>query len=579
MNQQEYGPKNVFSEDLHAIKYRTQGETFHEAMCRIAAELSSTEDERQSYKDILLNMRFLPAGRVQSAVGAARIVTPFNCYVSRTIEDDSDSIMDALKESFMTMRMGGGIGYNFSKLRPKGFPIASLDAESSGPLSFMDTFDANCQTVMSAGHRRGAQMAVLDVSHPDIEEFIHSKQNEHRLRNFNISVGITDKFMTALENDEQFSLEFEGKVVKWVSARKLWDEIMRSTWEWAEPGVLFIDRMNDSNNLYYAETIEATNPCGEQPLPPYGACLLGSSNLTKYVGASGDTRYFNYDAFKADIPHIVRMIDNVIDDAIFPLPEQQEEAINKRRMGLGVTGLANAAEALGFPYGSPVMLEFTRKVLETLRNTAYLASVELAKEKGPFPLYDRDKYIDGKFIQSLPREIKREIYAHGIRNSHLTSIAPCGTISLTADNVSSGLEPVFSLETNRTVNLPTGTVQVALKDYAYETWGVEGKASDQVTAQEHIEVLKAAVPYIDSAISKTCNIGDDVSWEEFKDVYMQAWKSGAKGCTTFRPAGKRFGILNTGGKVEEEPQEEALDTGTEGAACFIDPATGVKSCE
>lgn len=578
MNQEEYGPKNAFSEDLHAIKYRTQGESFHEAMCRIAAELSDTEDERQAYKDILLNMRFLPAGRVQAAVGAAREVTPFNCYVSRTIEDDSHSIMDALKESFLTMRMGGGIGYDFSNLRPKGFPIASLEAESSGPLSFMDTFDANCQTVMSAGHRRGAQMAVLRVDHPDIEEFIHAKQNEHRLRNFNISVGVTDKFMVALQNDEQFALEFEGKAVKWVSARKLWDEIMRSTWEWAEPGVLFIDRINDLNNLYYTETIAATNPCGEQPLPPYGACLLGSFNLTQYVKQEGNTFYFDYEAFEADIPHIVRMIDNVIDDAIFPLPEQKEEAINKRRMGLGVTGLANAAEALGFLYGSPIMVEFTRRVLETLRNTSYMASVDLAKEKGPFPLFDREKYIDGKFVQGLPREIKKAIYEHGIRNSHLTSIAPCGTISLTADNVSSGLEPVFSLEIARTVNLPTGTVEVTLKDYAYETWGVHGKVSANVTTQEHIEVLKAAVPYIDSAISKTCNVGDEVSWEEFKDIYMQAWQSGAKGCTTFRPAGKRFGILNTTPE-EEASQQEVQDTGTEGAACFIDPSTGIKSCE
>ena len=578
MNQEEYGPKNAFSEDLHAIKYRTQGESFHEAMCRIAAELSDTEDERQAYKDILLNMRFLPAGRVQAAVGAAREVTPFNCYVSRTIEDDSHSIMDALKESFLTMRMGGGIGYDFSNLRPKGFPIASLEAESSGPLSFMDTFDANCQTVMSAGHRRGAQMAVLRVDHPDIEEFIHAKQNEHRLRNFNISVGVTDKFMVALQNDEQFALEFEGKAVKWVSARKLWDEIMRSTWEWAEPGVLFIDRINDLNNLYYTETIAATNPCGEQPLPPYGACLLGSFNLTQYVKQEGNTFYFDYEAFEADIPHIVRMIDNVIDDAIFPLPEQKEEAINKRRMGLGVTGLANAAEALGFPYGSPIMVEFTRRVLETLRNTSYMASVDLAKEKGPFPLFDREKYIDGKFVQGLPREIKKAIYEHGIRNSHLTSIAPCGTISLTADNVSSGLEPVFSLEIARTVNLPTGTVEVTLKDYAYETWGIQGKVSADVTTQEHIEVLKAAVPYIDSAISKTCNVGDEVSWEEFKDIYMQAWQSGAKGCTTFRPAGKRFGILNTTPE-EEASQQEVQDTGKEGAACFIDPSTGIKSCE
>lgn len=569
MTDKTYGPQNPFSEDLHAVKYRTEGESFYEAMCRISAELSDTEEERQTYKDILLNMRFLPAGRVQAAVGAAREVTPFNCYVSRTIEDDSHSIMDALKESFLTMRMGGGIGYNFSNLRPRRFRIASLDAEASGPLSFMDTFDANCKTVLSAGHRRGAQMAVLDVSHPDIEEFIHSKQNEDRLRNFNISVGVTNKFMEALKSDSQFPLEFEGKVVKWVSARKLWDEIMRSTWEWAEPGVLFMDRINEANNLYYIETIEATNPCGEQPLPPYGACLLGSFNLTQYIKEEEGTRYFDYHSFEKDIPHVVRMVDNIIDDAIFPLPEQHEEAVSKRRMGLGVTGLANAAEALGFPYGSPIMLEFTRKVLETLRNASYMASVELAKERGPFPLFDRDKYIDGKFVQTLPREVKKAIYQNGIRNSHLTSIAPCGTISLTSDNVSSGLEPVFSLETERTVALPDGTVEVTLKDYAYETWGVKGKESKDVTAQEHIEVLKAAVPYIDSAISKTCNVGDEVTWDEFKNIYIQAWEAGAKGCTTFRPSGKRFGILNT--KQEEEEHEE-------GTACYIDPETGQKEC-
>jgi len=511
LTDKKYGPTLRISDEIHAMKYRAKGESFREAMIRVADTLKDNEDHYLKFKDILLNMRFLPAGRVQSAIGSPRVVTAFNCFVSRDINDSMDSIMEAAKEAAETMRLGGGIGYDFSTLRPRGALIKSLDTRSSGPIAFMDIFDAICKTIASAGHRRGAQMGVLRVDHPDIEEFIEVKNNSNRLTQFNISVGITDEFMDAVINNKMFDLKFDGVVYKHVSAVALWNKILRSTWDWAEPGVLFIDTINKKNNLHYCETIGATNPCGEQPLPPYGACLLGSLNLTKYVSRDTYTGDFvlEYAQMFDDLKVIVRAMDNVIDKTVYPLKAQEIEAKNKRRMGLGLTGVANAGEILGHKYGSKEFLRWLEGVMAFLRNTVYTTSVELAIEKGPFPLFSAEEYLKSGFAQTLPEAIRDYIRQFGIRNSHLLSIAPTGTISLSADNVSSGIEPVFSHYYDRTIQTFDGPIVERVEDYAYRVYGVAGQTADQTPVLDHVAVLNLASKYVDSACSKTCNVGDD----------------------------------------------------------------------
>jgi ribonucleoside-diphosphate reductase alpha chain len=568
-----YGPTNPISVDEHTSKYRIPGETFLDLCNRVSAELADNEDHRRDFRMSLLHQNFMPAGRIQRAIGSPLKVTPYNCFVSGTIADDSEDIMDKVKEAFMTMRAGGGIGYDFSTIRPRGALIKSLKSTASGAVSFMLPFDATCKTVRSAGGRRGAQMGVLRVDHPDIMEFVAAKQNDHNLTAFNISIGITDEFMEAVRDGEMFDLRFDGVTYETVDARALWNTIMRATWDWAEPGVLFIDRINAGNNLWYCETIAATNPCAEQPLPPYGACLLGSFNLVKYIREHNGRRHFDYEAFAADIPGVVRAMDNVVDVATYPLPQQEQEAKSKRRMGLGITGAANAIEALGHPYGSDAYIAEQNAILATLMEECYKASALLAAEKGPFPLYDKEQYLAAEFIQKLPEDIRDLIATHGIRNSHLISIAPTGTISLTADNISSGIEPVFSYGQRRTIIQEDGvtTKDVDLFDYGVQHFGVKGRTADSLTCEEHVDVLIAAQQYVDSAISKTCNVGEDVSFERFKNIYTRAWEGGSKGCTTFRAAGKRFGVLN----AIEEP-EEAVE---EPIACFIDPATGKKTCD
>lgn len=563
------GMKTEHANLTDAMKYREKGESHADTSGRIAYTLSDNETHRKALNDITYHQRFLWAGRIRNAIGSARVTTAFNCFVSGTIKDDFDDIMDKLKEAGQTMRKGGGIGYDFSTLRPRGAHIKSLDSTASGPLSFMGVYDANCATVLSAGHRRGAQMGILRVDHPDIEQFITAKQDGTSLTNFNISVGITKEFMDAKAQGKPFDLRFNGEVWKTVDPNALWNKIMWNTWDWAEPGVVFIDRMNEKNNLWYCETIAATNPCAEQPLPPYGACLLGSICLVNYLkrDAAGRT-YFDYELLKSDIPHIARGMDNVIDNTIYPLEKQELEAHRKRRLGVGVTGLANTVEILGRPYGTDGCKEWTRDILTIIRDGMYRASIELAKEKSPFPLFDRDLYTKGNFIQTLPEDIQEDIWVHGIRNSHLTSIAPTGTISLTAGNVSSGIEPVFAHEQLRTMYLDTGEQKTFnLKDYAYNFWQVKGRTADEISVQDHVDMLNIASNLVDSSVSKTCNVGDQVTFEEFKNVYEQAYEGGASGCTTFRAAGKRFGILQ---KAEELPEE--------GAACYIDPETGVKEC-
>ena len=576
-----YGPTLNISEEIHSMKYRGKNESFKEAMKRVAEALKDDESHFLNFKSILYNQRFLPAGRVQSAMGAPRRVTPYNCFVSTTIQDSMQGIMEAATRAAETMRLGGGIGYDFSTLRPRGAMIRSLESKSSGPISFMNVFDAVCGTISSAGHRRGAQMGVLRVDHPDIEEFVRAKNNSTDLTNFNVSVGITDKFMEAVKSDSDFDLVFEGTIYNTISARALWDDILRSTWDWAEPGILFIDRINKKNNLRYCETIAATNPCGEQPLPPNGACLLGSFNLVKYIVKINDKYVFNINQLRNDIPYVVRAMDNVVDRAVYPLSQQEQEAKSKRRMGLGVTGVANAIEALGFEYGSSAFITQLEIIMEVIRDTAYKSSISLALEKGPFPLFDQ-RYLDSDFAKTLPNDIRQDISNYGIRNSHLLSVAPTGTISLSADNVSSGIEPVFSYYYDRTIITFDGPQTERVEDYGYRVFDVKGRTADDLSVFDHVKVLNAASKYVDSACSKTCNVGDDVSWEDFKNVYMQAYEGGASGCTTFRASGKRYGILNASSVenvAEEEIIENTKDFVDEGTACYYDMETGLRKCE
>lgn len=572
-----HGPVNPLCQQTHAEKYRGENESFHEAAERWTRALSDDEVHRSHLLDIGGNMRFCPGGRVQAAIGSGRQITAYNCFVSGTIADsfvdDEGSIMQRATEAATTQRLGGGIGYDFSTLRPRGDAIKKIGSRSSGPLSFMGIFDSVCKCVASAGHRRGAQMGILRVDHPSIWEFVQAKQNTDNLTGFNISIAVTDLFMECLRDGRDFPLHFEGKVYERINPAELWEQIMQATWDWAEPGVVFIDRINDYNNLQYMEYIAATNPCGEQPLPPYGACLLGSFNLVKYLRVtSGGHFQFDYDQFEADIPAVVRAMDNVVDRTIYPLPQQEEEAKLKRRMGLGIMGAANAIEAcIGRAcYGEPVFVSMLDEILRRLKIGAYTASVELAKEKGSFPGFDRDKYLNSRFIQEqLPDYLKSLISKHGIRNSHLLSIAPTGTISFCSDNVSSAIEPVFAYSQDRDLITPKGRETVTVKDYGYAHLGVSGKKSSQVTIDEHLAVLACATRQVDSAVSKTCNVSPDMPWEEFKSVYYQAWERGCKGITTFNSGGKRFGILRESEKVQEEPVK----------ACKIDPATGRRECE
>lgn len=851
------GPQTRVGDYFHAMKYRGDGEDFREAVNRFSSAMKDSDEHFHQFRDISLDMRFMPAGRVQSAMGSIRATTPYNCYVSGTIEDSfvhgEGNIMQRATEAAATMRMGGGIGYDFSTLRPKGTLIRKLQSHSSGPISFMEIYDAICRCVASSGHRRGAQMGVLRVDHPDIEEFLHAKQNTDKLTGFNISIAVTDEFMEAAMTGRTFYLRWGGEVYKEVDAAALWESIMRSTWDWAEPGVLFIDTINNMNNLWYCETLAATNPCftgetkvwtehghvafkdlvgktvsvltqnwegqpvyrpmsniritqrqaklvqvsfdngtsvectpnhmfflrgggqieaerlqpgmsiasayrykanskgylrvateggaplehhipfeggipdgydvhhvdevkshnwssnlelktksehsqhhisgdrnpmrrfpeknhfngrdntgaangrwrselstemmledreagmsfeaiaakhgcskytaqkrvkesnhrvvavkvldrvedvycgsvdefnrffvalgdndgvlvhncGEQPLPPFGACLLGSFNLVKYVrpktvrSLHEPAWSFDWDQLKADIPHVVRAMDNVVDRARYPLPQQEREAKDKRRMGLGMTGVANALEALDFPYGSPGYLEFQSKVEELIAVETYRASAELAGEKGAFPLYD-ERYLDGRFIKQLPDDVQALIRKNGIRNSHLTSIAPTGTISLCADNVSSGIEPVFDYVTARPVNTPGGQELVEVEDYGVANFGVKGRRASEVTAQEHVGVLCVSQKWVDSSVSKTCNMDGSMPWADFKGLYQSAWEGGAKGCTTFNQDGKRMALLT--GK-SDKPKEE--DGGTNSYAepvatsCTIDPDTGRREC-
>ncbi len=572
----------AISQQIWDMKYRLKApgggaidKTIEESWRRVAMALASVEKEpalwADRFYDALRDFRFLPAGRILAGAGTNRTVTLFNCFVMGTIPDDMGGIFTGLREAALTMQQGGGIGYDFSTLRPRGAPVKGVGADASGPLSFMDVWDAMCRTIMSAGHRRGAMMATLRCDHPDIEAFIEAKREPGRLRMFNLSVLVTDAFMTAIKEDAPWELKFSGTTFKVLRARDLWDKIMRATYAYAEPGVIFIDRINRRNNLNYCEMISATNPCGEQPLPPYGACLLGSVNLAALVKEPfTDKAHIDAQELEDLARTAVRMMDNVTDVSRFPLPQQDAEAQAKRRIGLGVTGLADALIMCQLRYGSAASVAMTEVWMRALRRAAYLASVELAKEKGAFPLYDKDKYLAGESIGELEEDVREGIAANGIRNALLTSIAPTGTISLFADNVSSGLEPVFSFKYTRNVLMPDGSRQSEeVTDHAYRLFRrLKGETAplpdyfvdaQQLSPGDHVIMQAAVQKYIDSSISKTINCPADLSFEAFKDVYLQAYELGCKGCTTYRPNEITGAVLEVkDGKKTASPEQAEL---------------------
>jgi len=533
--------------------------TVDDTWWRVARALAAVEQDpgtwAERFHDAMVDYRFLPAGRILAGAGTGRTVTLHNCFVMGAIDDDMGSIFANLREAALTMQQGGGIGYDFSTLRPRGAPVKGVGADASGPLSFMDVWDAMCRTIMSAGSRRGAMMATLRCDHPDIEDFIAAKQTPGRLTNFNLSVLITDAYMTAVHNDADWPLVFGGKVFRTVRARELWDKITRATYEYSEPGVIFIDRINSRNNLYYCEQIAATNPCGEQPLPPYGTCLLGSINFARLVRAPfTPDATLDTAALSALAAVAVRMMDNVIEVSKYPVAAQRDEAEQKRRIGLGITGLADALIMCGLRYGSPEAVATTRAWCEAFRDAAVAASIDLAREKGPFPLFDRAKYLAGPTIAALPKTLRDGIAAHGIRNALVTSIAPTGTISLFADNVSSGLEPVFSFAYTRRVLMPDGTRrEEEVSDYAMRLFrtlhGADAPLSaafvdaQTLTPNDHLVMQAAVQEYVDSSISKTINIPEDFPFAAFADVYLKAYTMGCKGCTTYRPSAARGAVL------------------------------------
>ena len=563
------------SRQIWDMKYRFKAEDggdrdVADSWTRVAYALSLAEPpatrlaHAKDFASALVGHKFLPAGRILAGAGTGRAVTLFNCFVMGAIADSMDGIFSALREAALTLQQGGGIGYDFSTLRPKGALVKGVGADASGPVSFMEVWDSMCRTIMSAGSRRGAMMATLAIDHPDIEDFIDAKRVSGRLSNFNLSVLVSDAFMEAVKADGDWTLQFGGRVYRTLKARALWERITRSTYDYAEPGVIFIDRINKENNLSYCETIHATNPCGEQPLPPYGACLLGSINLAKLVrNAFDDDARLDMEELNRLTTIAIRIMDDAIDVSRFPLDAQRQEAIAKRRIGLGVTGLADALIFCKTRYGSAESIVLIRQWLAALSHAAYRASAALAEEKGAFPLFDREAYLARPHIQALPPDIFQAIASHGIRNGLLTSIAPTGTISLFADNVSSGVEPVFALSYSRKVLQPDGSkIEEQVEDYALRKFRVRFGASaalpdyfvtaQTITPADHLAVQAACQPFIDSSISKTINVPREISFVEFEDVYRQAYETGCKGCTTYRPNDVTGSVLSA--TEFEQPQ-------------------------
>lgn len=548
-------PLPAISHTIWEMKYRwSEGneKSLSETLARVARAAASQEEParrghwQQVFGDLLADLRFLPAGRILAGAGTGRAVTLFNCFVMGTIEDSTAGIFTALKEAAQTLQQGGGIGHDFSTLRPRGALVHGTGAEASGPVSFMEVWDAMCRTIMAAGARRGAMMATLRCDHPDIEDFIAAKRKGERLRNFNMSVLVTDAFMAAVAADADWPLTFGGATFRTVKAAGLWQAIMRATYEAAEPGVIFIDRVNAQNPLSYCETISCTNPCGEQPLPPYGACLLGSLNLTRFVRQPFTPEASLDEAALAEAAGVaVRLLDNIIDVSRYPLAEQRAEALAKRRMGLGLTGLADALAMLGLTYGQADAAAAASRWMAAINRAALAASTELAVEKGVFPLFDAERYLATAYGRGLAEDLRRMIRRSGLRNGLLTSIAPTGTISLLAGNVSSGVEPIFSLEHERRVRLSDGSFRVEhLTDHAVAEWRrLKGDAPlppsfvtvNDLTPADHLAMQAALQPQVDSSISKTINVPADLPFAAFRHVYAEAYRLGLKGCTTFRP--------------------------------------------
>lgn len=589
--------------------YKYLEQTIEDSWLRIAEAASQPESEEaqslwtKAFFNILKDFRFLPGGRIQAGAGTIHQVTLFNCFVMGIIEDSIDGIFDSLKEGALTMQEGGGVGYDFSTIRPRGTRAHTSGTIASGPVSFMKIWDSMCATMLSTGVRRGAMMATLRCDHPDILEFIMAKHDKNELRNFNLSVQVTDDFMKAVETDDSWNLVFPAteteqsnggssniimrqwtgnrvpvpcRIIKKVRARDVWDSILRSNYDFAEPGVLFIDRINHLNNLSYREQITSTNPCGEIPLPPYGACNLGSINLVRFIhDPFTEKAQIDLKSVRETVETAVRLLDNIIDISIFPLKAQAETAAGTRRIGLGITGLADALIMLGLHYGKEEARNMAGHIMKTITYAAYQTSIDLARQKGPFPFFEKDKYLESPFIQSMPDYIVSGVQQYGIRNSHLLSIAPTGTISLLANNVSSGIEPVFDFKYKRKVLEPDGSYKTyPLTDFAYNEWlrrkGTENQMPEyfvdarHISPFDHLRMQAALQPYVDNAISKTINVPISYPYSEFQTLYDMAFNLGLKGCTTFRPN------QTTGAILESILHEEGIEPVHTAHCCDIE---------
>ena len=587
------------SEDIWGMKY--QFKTFEkkpidvdvvDTWLRISKTLASVEGANQikheeEFFRILEGFQFLPAGRITAGTGTGRDVTLSNCFVMQRVPDSMKGIFDVLKQSALTMQQGGGIGTDFSTLRPKGAEVKGVAADASGPLSFMEVWDAMCRTVMSAGSRRGAMMGTMRCDHPDIEDFIEAKRDKSKFRMFNLSVLITDDFMEAVKTDSLWDLVFDGKVYKTIRANDLWEKIMFSTYTFADPGCLFIDQINIRNNLKYCELISATNPCGEVPLPPYGACLLGSVNLALIVeNPFTDKAKINQDKLRHIVTVGVRLLDNVMEVSKYPLKEQYDEAQAKRRIGIGVTGLADMLTMMSLKYSSEEGRILVEQVMAKLAEYAYMASVGLAIEKGPFPLFDAEQFVPDV---PLPSYVLDMIRIHGIRNSHLLSIAPTGTISLYANNVSSGIEPIFAISYERKILEDNGTYrEEEVEDYAVHlfrkmfpncTLPDTFETAQTLKPRDHILMQAVVQKYVDQSISKTVNCPKDISYDDFKDLYRLAYDLGCKGCTTYRPNEYTGAILSASDESTGVDDTRPVDDVPEGAACTYDATTGRYTCD